>query len=64
MRVSEEEELAGLDFKYLHDAEEYSGMNIDEYGVVTPGLKETPRSERSTEQQTVIAEGGKAEKTA
>merc|ERR1711881_744497 len=64
LRVSEEEELAGLDFKYLHDAEEYSGMNIDEYGVVTPGLKETPRSERSTEQQTVIAEGGKAEKTA
>jgi Amt family ammonium transporter len=64
LRVSEEEELRGIDFKYFHDAEEYSGMDIDSYGVVTPGVKETPRSERSTEVENVLPDGSKNEKAA
>jgi Amt family ammonium transporter len=54
IRCTEEEELMGLDFKYLADVDvEDSGVDISAYGIVTPGVKSTPRSETSGDGQVV-----------
>lgn len=53
----------GLDFKYLADVDlEGSGLDISAYGIVTPGVKSTPRSEMSGEGQAV--QGQNREKAA
>jgi hypothetical protein len=49
--------MMSLDFKYFADVDiEDSGVDISAYGIVTPGVKSTPRSEMSGEGQVVAEE--------